>query len=109
MDTISYKEFSRLDIRIGKIISAEKVPDTDKLIKLIIDMGEEKRQIISGIAEYFPDPEVLVDRQVPVLLNLEPRTIRGLESQGMLLAADVDGKAVTLSPSENIPPGSPVK
>lgn len=109
MDTISYKEFSTLDIRIGKIISAEKVPDTDKLLKLVIDMGEDKRQIISGIAEYFPDPGVLINREVPVLLNLEPRTIRGLESQGMLLAADVDGRAVILSPSEEIPPGSPVK
>lgn len=109
MNTISYQEFSKLDIRIGKILSVEKVPNTDKLLKLTIDMGEEKRQIISGIAEYFPDQDVLIGREVPVLLNLEPRTIRGLESQGMLLAADVDGKPVILSPSEEIPPGSPVK
>lgn len=109
MNTISYQEFSKLDIRIGKILSVEKVPDTDKLLKLTIDMGEEKRQIISGIAEYFPDQDILIGREVPVLMNLEPRTIRGLESQGMLLAADVDGKPVILSPSEEIPPGSPVK
>lgn len=109
MDTITYKDFSKLDIRIGKILSAEKVPDTDKLLKLIVDLGVEKRQIISGIAEYFPDLEVLEGKEVPILVNLAPRTIKGLESQGMLLAIESGGKAILMSPWEDVSPGSPVK
>ena len=91
------------------MVSAEKVPDADKLIKLIFDMGDEKRQIIAGIAEFYPDLEALVGKEMPILVNLEPRTLRGQESQGMLLAADADGQPVLLHPDKDIPPGSIVR
>ncbi len=85
---ISIDEFKKLEIRIGQIKSAEKVAETDKLLKLSVDFGEETRQIISGISEFFPDPEKLVGRKCAFAYNLEPRTIRGLESQGMILAVN---------------------
>ena len=107
--TINYEDFSKLDIRIGKIISAEKILDADKLLKLIIDIGGEERQVVAGIAEVFEDPEVLVGKKTPVLVNLEPRKLRGFESQGMILATSVDGKPVLLRPEEEVPPGSTVK
>ncbi len=107
---INFEDFTKLDIRIGTIVSAEKVLDADRLLKLMVDTGEEKeRQIVSGIAEHFPEPEVLIGRQVPVLLNLEPRTIRGVESQGMILYVVGDDKLTTLEPSEKMPSGTPVK
>jgi len=76
----------------------------------MVDLGEEtERQIVSGIAEHFPEPEVLIGRQVPVLLNLEPRTIRGVESQGMILYVVGDDRLTTLEPSEKTSNGTPVK
>src|SRR3989344_8530723 len=90
--TISYDDFAKLDIRIGTIVSAEKVPDADKLFRLMIDIGEEKhRQIISGIANFVPDPQTLVGKQVPVLINLEPKMLRSFLSEGMMLAASHEG------------------
>ena len=106
---ITFDDFKKLDIKIGKVVSAEKVPDADKLIKLIFDMGDEKRQIIAGIAEFYPDLETLVGKEMPILVNLEPRILRGQESQGMLLAADADGQPVLLHPDKDIPPGSIVR
>ncbi len=109
-DPISYDDFEKLDIRIGTVLSAEKVPETDKLLKLMIDLGEESpRQIISGIAAYFPDPGVLVGLSLPVLANLEPRIIRGVESQGMILAASNDSAFSVLIPQNKMTPGSRVK
>ncbi len=86
-DIISIDDFKKADIRIGEIKHAEKVADTDKLLRLLVNFGSEERQIISGISSYFPDPEVLISRKVAFAYNLEPRIIRGLESQGMILAA----------------------
>ncbi len=107
---INFEDFTKLDIRIGTIASVEKVPDADRLLRLMVDLGEEtERQIVSGIAEHFPEPEVLVGRQVPVLLNLEPRTIRGVESQGMILYVVGDDTLTTLEPSEKTPNGTSVK
>ena len=83
---ITIDDFKKVEITIGEILSAEKVPDTDKLLKLAVDFGAEKRQVISGIAEYFPDPSVLIGKRCPFATNLEPRVIRGLESQAMILA-----------------------
>lgn len=89
---ITIDEFKKGDIRVGEIQSAEKVPDTDKLLRLSVSFGAEVRQIISGISMYFPDPQTLVGKRVAFAYNLEPRTIRGLESQGMILgAAGEDG------------------
>ena len=85
--TITIDDFHKLDIKIGKILSAEKIEGADKLLKLSVDMGEEKpRQIVSGISKYFPEPQVLVVKSVAFAANLEPRVIRGFESQGMILA-----------------------
>jgi methionine--tRNA ligase beta chain len=105
---ITFHDFKKLDIRIGKIVSAEKMEGTDKLLKLEIDLGSEKRQLVAGVAEVYASDQ-LIGKEVPVLLNLEPRSIRGVESQGMILAADADGKPVLLHPEREVPPGSIVR
>lgn len=107
---ISYDDFAKLDIRIGTILSVEVVEDADKLLKLTVDIGEENpRQVVSGIREYFDDPQELVGKQCPFLANLEPRVIRGLESQGMILAASNEGEFGLLIPHKTLPPGSKIK
>lgn len=105
---IIYDDFKKLDIRIGKILSAEKVEGTDKLLKLEMDFGTERRQIVAGMAETY-QPGQLIGKEIPVFLNLEPRSIRGVESSGMMLAVDVDGKPVLLQPDGEVPPGSIVR
>ena len=108
---ITLEEFKKVDIAVGKILSAEKVPDTDKLLKLSVDLGEENpRQIVSGISLYFPDCSVLVGKKCMFVANLEPRMIRGLESQGMVLAVSTeDGKFSLLEPEGGIPQGTRAK
>lgn len=106
---ITYEDFDKLDLRVGKVIDAEKVPKADKLLKLTVDLGFEKRIILSGIAEYYK-PEELVGKLVTVVANLAPRKIRGIESQGMLLMAGNDfGKLFSVGPEKDIEPGSIVK
>jgi len=105
---ITYDDFEKLDIRIGKILSAEKVKGTDKLMKLEIDFNVEKRQLVAGIAHFF-EPDQLIGKEIPVLLNLETRSFKGIESQGMILAIDVDGKPVLLHPEREVPPGSIIR
>lgn len=110
MTEITFDEFKKAEIKIGTILSVEKVPDADKLLKLVINLGEENpRQILSGIAMYYEDPSVLVGKQVPVLANLPTRTIRGLESQGMVLYAVGEGFLTTVNPDREIPSGTPVQ
>ncbi len=108
---ISIEDFKKVEIIVGKILSAEKVSDTDKLLKLSVDLGEASpRQIISGISLYFPDHSVLVGKKCVFVGNLEPRTIRGLESQGMILAVSTeDGKFSLLEPNSEIPAGARVR
>ncbi len=108
MEQIKFEDFKKLDIRIGKIISAERMPDSDKLVRLVFDMGDSTRQVVAGIAGIIEDANDLVGREVPVLINLEPRTLRGEKSDGMILAVNVDGKPVLLSPEEEVPPGSSI-
>jgi tRNA-binding EMAP/Myf-like protein len=139
---ITYDDFKKVEIRAGKILSAEKIPNTDKLIKLSVDFGEKKevvsqietaeavpaapvvdqglqvgaivksfvsapRQIVSGISAYFPDPAVLVGKMCMFVTNLEPRTIRGFESNGMLFAvSDGKGNFSLLEPNASILPGT---
>ena len=93
-DEIVYEDFDKIDLRVGTILQAEKHPKADKLLVFQVQMGTEKRQIISGVAEYFK-PEECVGQKVVVVANLKPRMLRGLESKGMILYADneVDGKA----------------
>lgn len=111
---ITYEEFKKVEVRAGKILSAEKIPETDKLLKLAVDFAEKDelgnlkpRQIVSGIALYFPDPAVLVGKTCMFVTNLEPRTIRGFESNGMLFAVSTgEGGFSLLEPNQTIPPGT---
>ncbi len=108
-DEISYDEFDKMDIRIARVLEAERVPKTDKLIKMELDTGIDKRTVVSGIAEYF-DPTDLVGKQVSLLANLAPRKIRGILSHGMvLLAEEPDGKLIFVSPEEKSSEGSVIK
>lgn len=107
---ISYDDFSKLEIRLGTVVAVEIVPDTDKLLRLAVDLGEaEPRQIISGIRLYLEDPQEIVGKQFPFLANLEPRTIRGFESNGMILAGNSGEAFAFLNPSAPLPPGTLIK
>ena len=104
---INYDQFAAIEITIGEIKSVDIVPDADKLLRLMVDVGEdEPRQIISGIRTYFTDPQELVGRQCPFVTNLEPRTIRGYESQGMILAVSHEDTFGLLIPHQPVPPGT---
>ena len=106
---ISYEEFTKMDIRVGTILEAEKVAKTKKLMKLKIDTGVDIRTVVSGIAEFF-EPAEIIGKQVSILINLEPREIRGIESKGMILMAEnPDGKLVFVSPLETSVNGSTIK
>ncbi|MEI6280627.1 MAG: methionine--tRNA ligase subunit beta [bacterium] len=108
---INIEDFKKVDIVVGQILSAEKVPDTDKLLKLSVDLGETNpRQIVSGISLYFSDCSVLVGKKCMFVANLEPRTIRGIESEGMILAVSTeDNKFSLLAPNDEIPVGTRAK
>lgn len=104
---ISIDDFKKVEIKAGKILSAEKVPETDKLLRLTVDFAEETpRQIVSGISAHFPDPSTLVGKTCTFITNLEPRTIKGLESNGMLLALSTETEFSLLEPSTPVPPGT---
>jgi len=104
---VSIEEFEKMDIRVGKIESAEKIEGTEKLLKLKINIGEI-RTMVAGIADCYK-PEDLINKEVIVLANLDPKVIRGVESQGMILAADVNGKPVLLQPDKEVPVGTKVR
>jgi methionyl-tRNA synthetase len=105
---IQYDDFAKLDLKAGTIITCEKVEKADKLLKLEVDLGSEKRTIVSGIAQHYK-PEEMVGKQVIVVANLAPRKMRGIESQGMILTAeDKNGKLYLLKPENNVEPGSSV-
>lgn len=108
---ITIDDFKKAEIKIGEILSAEKIPGTDKLLRLSVAMGEESpRQIVSGIARHFPDPSALVGKKCAFAANLEPRVVRGLQSNGMILAVSTeDGKFSLLEVSHDMPAGSTVK
>jgi methionyl-tRNA synthetase len=107
-ESIQFDDFSKMDLRVGTVLSAEKVKKADKLLMLQVDLGFETRTIVSGIALHF-EPETLVGKQVCVLANLEPRTIKGIESKGMILMAeDTDGKLHLMSPESIVNPGSSI-
>ncbi len=109
MPEISYDDFAKLEIRIGTVVAAELVPDTDKLIKCTVDFGElGQRTIVSGIA-LWKKPEELVGKQLPYIVNLAPRVLRGVESQGMLLAASDESGVALLSAERPLPPGTKLK
>ena len=105
--TITFNEFSKLDLRIGKILKAEKIPEADKLLRLEIALGNTTQQMVAGIAEHY-SKEQLEGKLIPVIANLEEKELRGTKSQGMILAADLDGKPVLLHPDKDVPEGSKI-
>jgi methionyl-tRNA synthetase len=107
--SIDFEDFGKMDIRAGTILEAERVPKTTKLLKLKIDTGIDRRTVVSGIAEYY-DPEDLIGRQVSVLVNLEPKKLRGIESKGMILCAEnADGTLAIVAPDQKVKNGSEIK
>ena len=108
MTNVTYDDFAKLDLRIAKIISTEKIPGNSRIIKVVIHIGEEKREVVIGGAEYY-QPEELVGKTVVVIANLEPRKIAGFESNAMLLAADVNDKPFWLTVQEDVPLGTKIK
>lgn len=112
---INYDDFAKVELAVATILSAERIPNSEKLLKLEVDLGNqsadeasEKRQIIAGIGKSY-EPENLVNKQIVIIKNLEPRSLVGLESQGMLLAADSPEGPIILAPNSPVPPGSKIK
>lgn len=105
---ISIDEFSKIEVKVGTVKSAELVPETDKLLRLMVDFNEESgpRQIVSGIRAYVNEPGLLVGKQLAFVTNLEPRKIKGLESNGMLFAVGQDDTFAFLTPDRDVPPGT---
>jgi methionyl-tRNA synthetase len=106
---ITFDEFMKVELRVAEVLAAEPVPNATKLLRLTVQLGEDDtRTILAGIAEYY-QPDQLVGRKIVVVANLQPRKMRGIESQGMLLAADADGKAFLIQPDTDVPSGSRVR
>ncbi|GAV24122.1 methionine--tRNA ligase [Carboxydothermus islandicus] len=105
---VTIEEFSQIDLRVARVLEAERVPKTDKLMKLKVTLGDEERTIVAGIAQYY-EPEALVGKQLVIVANLKPAKLRGIESQGMVLAASGNGNLQVLFVDDQIPPGSKVK
>lgn len=113
---INYDDFAKVDIRIGLVLSVDVVEDADKLLRCMVDFGEVDeegnnvpRQILSGIREFLPDPQSLVGKKFPYVTNLEPRIIRGIESQGMILAGSFEDTLALLVPSADLPVGTKIR
>ncbi len=107
-EEVSFADFQKLDLRIGKIIEATQVPNSKKLIKIIVDFGSEKRQAVAGLLKWYK-PEELVGKKCVFLLNLQRRVLAGLESQCMILAAeDSEGNVMVLVPEKDIAEGSKI-
>lgn len=105
---LSYDQFKQTELKVVTVLEANRVEGSDKLLKLRVALGEETRQIIAGIGKAY-EPENLIDKQIAIVVNLEPRSLMGLESQGMILAAHgEDGEAVLLSPDKAVPSGSEI-
>ena len=106
---ISFDDFRKVELRVAKIVSVERVEGSDKLLRLGVSLGDEQRQIIAGIGKKYA-PDTLVGRQIVIVANLEPRTIMGSESRGMLLAADApDGPALLRPDADMVPSGALIK
>jgi methionyl-tRNA synthetase len=108
-ENCTFDDFNKMDIRTGTILEAERVPKTKKLLKLTIDTGIDKRTVVSGIAEYY-SPEEVIGQQVSILVNLEPKELKGIQSQGMILMAqDADGSLKFVTPVSPVKNGSEIK
>jgi len=108
MDLITFDEFKKMDLRVGEIVQVERVEGTDKLVKMEVNIGTETRQMVAGIADKY-SPDELKGKKIVVIVNLQPAVIRGIESQGMLLAAEVGGKAIIPVFTEDVPAGAKVR
>ena len=108
MSNVTYDDFAKLDLRVAKVIATEPIPGKSRIIKGTIDLGEEKRDVIIGGAQYY-SPEEIIGKIVIVIVNLEPKTMAGVTSSAMLLAADVDDKPFWLTVNDDIPLGSTIK
>lgn len=108
LSQISIEDFARVQMRVGQILEAEKIEGSRKLIKLKVDIGTEIRQVVAGIAEAY-EPASLVNRKVVVVANLKPARLMGVESNGMIVAASVDGKPVLATFNEDVPNGALLK
>lgn len=108
MEDISYDDFARLDIRVARVVSVDTIPGKSRICQAVIDVGNQTRTVIVGGAQHYT-PDSLIGKTVVVLFNLEPRTIAGVTSEGMLLAADVNDKPFWLTVPEEVPPGSRIK
>jgi len=106
--SVSYDDFTKLDLRVAKIESIEKIPGKTRIVKCVVNLGTEKRDVIIGGAEFY-QPEDLIGKTVIVLANLEPKKIAGIESNAMLLAADVNNKPYWLTVMEDVEPGTKIK
>lgn len=105
--SINYEDFAKVEITLGTIVAVEIIPEADRLLKLKVDFGEEEtRQVVSGIREYIEDLDTLVGMQSPFITNLEPRKIRGYESQAMILAANHEDNFAFFNPSIKLPAGT---
>lgn len=103
---INFDEFKKMDLRVARVIESEKVKDSEKLLKLKVDLGDEKKQIVAGISQFY-QPEDLIGKEIVMVVNLEPKVLAGIESQGMLLTAE-SKKPVILKPEEEVPPGTKI-
>ena len=108
MDKISYEDFSKMDLRIAKIESTQSIPGKTRIIKGIISLGDEKRDVIIGGANFY-EPDELIGRLVVVVANLEAKKMAGVESNAMLLAADINDKPFWLTVGSDVPPGTKIK
>lgn len=108
MSTVSYEDFARLDMRVARVVSVEPIPGKTRIVRGEIDIAGDIRTVIIGGAQYY-EPASLVGKTVVVLANLEPRTVAGVKSEAMLLAADVDDKPFWLSVPDGVPTGSPIR
>ncbi|MEK7583542.1 MAG: methionine--tRNA ligase subunit beta [Patescibacteria group bacterium] len=105
---ITYEDFAKLELKIATIKTAERVDGSEKLLKLQLDLGSEERQVVSGIAKSY-EPEQLIGKQIVMIANLEPRSLMGIESNGMLLAASDESGPILLIPEKSVPPGTGIK
>ncbi|MGB3988261.1 MAG: methionine--tRNA ligase subunit beta [Minisyncoccales bacterium] len=105
---ISFKDFQKINLVVGLVEKAERIEESEKLIKLIVDIGAEKREIVAGIGEKY-SKEDLVDKKIAIVANLEPKTIFGYQSNGMILAADLEGEPFVIFIDDNVPPGSQIR
>ncbi len=107
METISFDEFKKIELKVAKVISAERVEGSEKLLKLQVDMGAGQRQIIAGIGKAY-EPENLISKEIAVVANLEPRKLMGLESQGMVLCVSDENGPILICPEKKVLPGADI-